>query len=126
MKASVFCDDDQEPVVIDLSTDSGMGEDGEPHSLADLFGDIGLGVEELHIVSEQALNVALHALHGALRALNGGPGYAGDWLTAGLRELAFYDRDGVQTEGELDAPGGCRAADPGREGLTGYVEWPGV
>lgn len=135
MKATVFLhDEDSEPVVLDLDFESGLHPDGNSYKvrevLDDLFGSV--SPHDIDIVSEQALNVALHALHGALRALNhpDGPdeGFARAWVVAGLRELAFYDRDGIETEGdfgeEIDGHEGPRAADPGRAGLSGYVEWP--
>lgn len=135
MKATVFLhDEDSEPVVLDLDFESGLHPDGDPYTarevLDDLFGNV--SPHDIDIVSEQALNVAMHALHGALHALNhpDGPneGCARDWIVSGLRELAFFDRDGIEVEGdfgeEIDGHEGPRAADPGRAGLSGYVPWP--
>lgn len=136
MKATVFLhNEDSEPVVLDLDFESGLHPDGKSYTarevLDDLFGSV--SPHDIDIVSEQALNIAMHAMHGALNALGAVPyetPEARAWLAAGLRELAFYDRDGIEIEGdfgeEIDGHEGPRAADPGRPPLSGYVPWPEV
>lgn len=128
-----------EPMTIDADVDTGLGEDGEKITLREIAEDCTQGeLADIHVVSENAVNIALHVLH---QIAQDGDDTAKRWALAGLRELAFYDMDGLELtedpEGDTDSLGHI-AADPGREavdkircgthlldGTRFFVPWPG-
>lgn len=140
MRITAFLESESsEPVTVEHDVDTGLGEDGEEYSFGQLVSDVfgNRSLDDIDVVSENAITIALHALHGVLRATERGhlPNVlARDWALAGLRELAFYDLDGLEIDHDQDPP---IAADPGREAVdnircgahltTGnsyYVGWP--
>lgn len=68
MKATVFIGDEEslEPTTVDLTHDSGFGED-VPYSLRELLSDAGYHVDDYHLVSEYSLDVAVWALQSVFR-----------------------------------------------------------
>lgn len=127
MEITAFLHDEgSEPVVLteeELDEDSGLGEDDGcsiREALDDMLGSVSL--QTISVVSENVATIATFALHGALRASTVEEAHA--WVLAGIRELAFYDRDGIEAK-DFDGNGDHRAVDPGRPScLTDYVTWP--
>jgi hypothetical protein len=157
MLMSAFVNDDGEPVagvkeeleaVIKPEDCEPIDPKSEGRALAELLADFSLEVHEIHAVSENVATIALHALHGVLQAteipcaedasdsaklaaIGAAVDAARAWALAGVRELAFYDVDGLETD--VDDDGMPVAVDPGRDAaskvFTGahgvpYVEWP--
>lgn len=150
MKITAFTEGESgEPTTVDHGIDC-IGADEDATTFGELVQDItNLSLDDIDVVSENVATIAIHALHGVLAAtdpaVSEGEEQAHAWALAALKELAFYDVDGIEVEypwpdngPHTYGPGEGIAADQGREvagklfagqtyeGAKPFVAWPEV